>query len=188
MENGEIHIFLDMDGVLSDFVGGCEQEFDCDLSDIDNWGFWSEIGISSNQFWSTIQDNPRFWFDLDPYPWSRDLVNLCLEKTQGNVTIITSPDMAAHTYGQKAGWVMKFYPGLARKLFVGPQKHLLAQSNRILIDDSDDNIKKFKKAGGKTITFPQKWNRLNFNFDEVSVNPIGYMEEQIDSQINNIVQ
>lgn len=188
MPKENIHIFLDLDGVLSDFVGGCEEEFDCDLSDISNWGFWSEIGISKNEFWKRIQSNPRFWFDLKPYPWARNLVNLCMEKTKGNVTIVTSPDMAAHTYGQKAGWVMKFYPGLSRKLFVGPQKHLLAQPNRILIDDADSNIKKFREAGGKAITFPQKWNKRGFNFKESDLNPIETISNEIDSRIENIVQ
>lgn len=188
MDKENIHIFLDMDGVLSDFVGGCEKEFDCDLSDIDNWGFWSKIGISKHEFWNRIQQNKRFWFDLEPYSWARDLVNFCMELTKGDVTIVTSPDMSAHTYGQKAGWVMKFFPGLARKLFVGPQKHLLAQEGRILIDDSNKNIDDFKKAGGHTILFPQKWNRVGWNFQEEDFNPLAYVEEQFDLITENIVQ
>lgn len=194
MSKENIHIFLDLDGVLANFVGGVEKEFDVKLDDLSSWGMADKINkkkgtnLTTKEFWKRIQENPRFWFDLEPYPWARDLVNLTMEKTKGNVTIVTSPDMAAHTYGQKAGWVMKFYPGLARKLFVGPQKHLLAQPNRILIDDSDDNIKKFKEAGGKTITFPQKWNSTGFNFFESQANPIGYIEENLDVKIANIVQ
>lgn len=189
MRSEDIHIFLDLDGVLANFVGGVEEEFDADLSNLDHWGIWKSLDISSHDFWNKLRDNPRFWFDLEPYPWARDLVNLCLEKSKGNTTIVTSPDMTAHTYGQKAAWIMKFYPGLARKFFVGPEKHLLAQPDRILIDDADSNIEKFHKAGGRTITFPQKWNKAGFNFfEEKSPNPIGYIRDQLDSKIAIIEQ
>ena len=41
---------------------------------------------------------------------------------------------------------------------IGPRKELNAKSGAILIDDSDDNIRKYREAGGTAILFPQPWN------------------------------
>ncbi len=161
----EYHILLDLDGVLSNFVGGVEKEFDVDLSDLDSWAMHKHMGMTSTAFWKKIQQNPRFWADLEPYPWARDLVNYALEKTGGNVTIVTSPDMSVSTYTQKAYWVSQHFPSLMRKLFIGPQKWLMAKPTHILIDDSDSNIKDFRKHGGIGVTFPQPWNEAKTTWE-----------------------
>lgn len=159
------HILLDMDGVLSNFIGGVERLFDVDMSGLTTWNIRKALNalperepITAEQFWETIQSNPRFWADLEPYPWARDVVNWALEKTKGNMTIVTSPDMAVSTYSQKAYWVNRHFPSLMRKLFIGPEKHLMAKPKHILIDDSDSNVEKFIKHGGIGVTFPQPWN------------------------------
>jgi hypothetical protein len=41
----------------------------------------------------------------------------------------------------------------------GPQKFRMAREGAVLIDDSDDQCRRFWDAGGKAITFPQRWNK-----------------------------
>lgn len=157
----EPHIMLDLDGVLADFVGGCEKLFSSDLKELDIWDIPKYIHMSPSAFWKTIQEEKYFWAELKPYPWARDVVNNCLEFTGGNVSIVTNPALDPNCAGQKIWWINHYYPGLAREFFIGPQKHLLAKPNHILIDDSEFNCKKFKEYGGKAILFPQKWNNLD---------------------------
>lgn len=188
-----LHILLDIDGVLADFVGGVEKEFDVDLSDLEAWGMATaisakkDINLTKNQFWNKIQSNDRFWADLEPYPWAFDLVDM-LKREVGpkKITLVTSPDMAVKTYTQKAYWVGKHFPDLIRQFFIGPQKWLMAKENRILIDDSDFNIKNFEKHGGYGLTFPQKWNQKGFSFlsEATGANPVEWTKQKI----TNIVQ
>lgn len=174
-------ILIDMDGVLADFVGGVEEEFDVDLTGIDHWGMWDEIGISPEEFWKTIQQNNRFWADLKPYPWARSLINTVDEWAKGDTCIVTSPDRAVSTFAQKAYWVYNHFPHYNRKLFIGARKELMADDTTILIDDSQKNCDKFKDHGGSAITFPQLWNDLN---QEPDMSCIKHVEASIEEIVN----
>lgn len=154
----EPHIFLDMDGVLTNFVGGVEKVFDTDLSELNTWNVATYLGISSHEFWGKIRQHPHFWAELEPYPWARDLVGLCQEKTKGNVSIATSPTADPNCAGQKMWWIGHRYPGFRRSFLIGSQKYLLAKPHHLLIDDSNDNCVEFGRYGGEVVVFPQKWN------------------------------
>lgn len=154
----EPHIFLDMDGVLVDFVGGVAKEFNADLSELDHWNINKALCMSATDFWTRLQENKRFWAELEAYPWTRELVHTCLDLTGGNVTIATSPTMDVNCASQKMYWIGKFFPQFNRTMLIGPQKHLLAKQHHILIDDSQKNCDKFEEYGGRAIVFPQLWN------------------------------
>lgn len=167
------HIFLDIDGVLADFMGGVSELFDKDVTAHDSWNVYDALDLSPQEFWGKISQTQMFWANLKPYPWARDLVNLCLETTKGNVTLVTSPSYDAKCYAEKYVWVRKHFPTMTRKLFIGPEKHLLAKPNTILIDDNDSNCRKFREAGGKVITFPQPWNEERY----ANVKKFDFIEE-----------
>ena len=190
MENkDEYHILLDMDGVITNFVGGVEKHFKVDLSNLKSWNMVSEINkqrenlnLTTSQFWKSLHKRRgEFWVSLEPYPWARDLINLCLEKTKGNVTIVTSPSMATSCASGKTYWLARHYPSLVRKLLIGPEKHLMAKPNHVLIDDSDSNIDNFKSYGGKVIIFPQKWNKKARSPYDIDV--ISHISVLLDSHI-----
>lgn len=179
-ENEISHALLDMDGVIVNFVGGVEKKFDVDLSDLRGFQIPTKIGITPKAFWEKLHEDPRFWADLEPYPWARDLVNICLEKTTGNVTFTTSPDMSITCASQKVWWIAQHFPAFSRKFLIGPEKHLLAKPNHVLIDDSQRNIDLFREHGGQALAFPQLWNEVG---EKPNVGSVEYISDKLDELI-----
>lgn len=153
------HIFADMDGVIVNFPKGVEKVLAVDLSELDRYEIDEYLGISTSEFWKAIDEVETFWEDLEPYPWTIDLIEMLLEVSNGNLTIATSPSADPHCACQKLKWIQKHLPAqLYRKVLIGPQKHLLAAPGRVLIDDSPEKTSRFQQAGGIAILFPQPYN------------------------------
>ena len=86
-----MHIYIDMDGVVADFVAGAcrvhgrtiSEEADADTRDF--YKSWlvtdNEIVqhcMTTEEFWSPINAlGAKFWEDLPVYPWAVDLVAYC---------------------------------------------------------------------------------------------------------------
>jgi hypothetical protein len=167
------HIYLDMDGVLCDFVGAALR-IHKRLDALDHWpaGEWDiakVLGISTDEFWAPIDHHAEhFWAGLEPYPWLNNLVNL-LESTGAPITIASSPSYDPYSAAGKLMWLKKHLPQFKRRYLLGGEKHLLARPNAVLIDDNDQGVYQFHTAGGWGITFPQPWNQLSFVGESVKV-------------------
>ena len=159
-------IFLDMDGVLVDFVSAalaCHGAPDL----LDNWppGEWSVpqvLGISKEEFWRAIDAQGHvFWANLCPYPWTRQLVDMVASLDPG-WTIATAPSRNPACPQGKISWMRSHLDeGNGRpfmRFMIGRDKHALAAPRCILVDDSDEKIDAFNEAGGIGILFPQPWN------------------------------
>lgn len=152
-------IFLDLDGVLADFVSSALRALgrEIDLNQrveysIENW-----FGISSREFWETIDSfGEEFWSEMELYPWAKDMVKR-LEKT-ADTYILSSPSRNPVSSSGKVAWVRKHFPSLRSKIILTKHKHLLSSAGRFLIDDSEHKINPFVKAGGGGFLFPQPWN------------------------------
>ena len=157
-------IFLDLDGVCANFVDSAivanKLEFSHD--DVTEYGFWSLAGISSNQFWKAIDSHPNFWEGMASYPWFERLKEMV---GQYEFHVCTSPSKSPSCFSGKATWIADNFGSQFRDFFLTPQKHLLAGPNRILIDDSDDKIQRFRNHGGHGILFPQPWNENRRSVD-----------------------
>ena len=163
MEN-KIITFLDLDGVLANFVDGALKELGITENYTVGPGYnieeWEGVNLTTRQFWSVVdKTNEKFWLDLEPYPWTFELFDLCKEYSD-EVYFLTSPARNPYCSAGKMQWIIKHFPKMRRNTILTPQKHLLAGPNRFLIDDSEHKVDPFTDHGGTGILFPQPWNRL----------------------------
>lgn len=151
-----MHILLDCDGVLADFVGAAA-EVHGKSPDILAWDFWIEWGLEPEEFWAPLATRD-FWLGIKPYHWANELLEGLREV--GDVTICTAP-MHLNTevcVGAKLDWLESYFGIRPEDVLLTRKKWLCASKNTVLIDDSDDNVGQFWRAGGSAILFPQPWN------------------------------
>lgn len=154
-------IFLDMDGVICDFVAGAaalhnltglyEENNDYDIvkvSGLDAASFWSPMGYD-------------FWANL---PWTehgKELVGILEERFgQSNICILSSPCKTRGCADGKIAWLEQFLPQYGRQYFLGPKKRFGAHPGICLVDDHDVNVDTFVAGGGQGVVVPAPWNRL----------------------------
>lgn len=168
--------FIDMDGVLVDFVSGvCEAHGRPDpYKSVDSIGIFDmeELwGITPDEFWKPTL-KAGFWESLKKTPEADDLVSTCFRKFgANNCAILTSPSSDPSCVPGKCAWMREHFPILAKTMIFTSAKQFLAHKGSILIDDRDENVDKFEAAGGKAIRFPRIWNRNSSHFRY----PMGYV-------------
>lgn len=126
-------IFVDMDGVLSDFDthGHAHGKYDAK-----GQPKWNELDFN---WWATMpafDGMKEFYADL---------------KTIGNVRMLTSPTLSSECYRGKAEWVEKQWGkwGLQDLIICrAGDKQFFARPNHILVDDRQKNIDEWVAAGG----------------------------------------
>ena len=155
--------FLDMDGVLSDFVGGACKAHGRTIYDkpehIGKFDMEKLWGISVAEFWKPT-DNYDFWFNLEKTPEADRLVDLAYRSFgRENVAILTSPSLNKECIPAKRDWLKKYYPGLNKTMICAYGKGFLAGPGRVLVDDRDRNIEDFRQDGGMVVLVPRLWNK-----------------------------
>jgi hypothetical protein len=155
--------FLDMDGVLVDFVAGVLKHYGLPPATVvDTWNFDLELcqkfALSRDAFWQAFGQD--FWEGLD---WTADGRHLltCAEVCFGpeNVFLLSSPCRTHGCLEGKNRWVARHLPDYQRRLFLGSAKHAFASASKVLVDDSDDNVARFRAAGGHAVLVPRPWNQ-----------------------------
>lgn len=156
--------FLDMDGVLADFVSAA-----CDVHgrpnpyvDPKNYGIWEMDkiwGMTAKEFWAPM-GREGYWLGMQKLKDADALVDV-LSQYFGldNICILSSPSLSPYCVPEKRQWLKQHFPMLANNVLFGSAKQFLAGPGRYLVDDYDKNIDKFVKFGGTGITYPQMWNR-----------------------------
>lgn len=168
--------YLDLDGVLVDFVRGtfALHERHLHLEDV-TWGFPAQIGFTGVEdptFWAPM--GMEFWSSL---PWTDEGPSLLslLETLFGDrIVLMTSPCDTPGAVEGKVEWIRKNLPNYRRRFFVGPPKHLAAGPGKILIDDYEGNADSFVAEGGQAVLVPRPWNRrrnqtIRGDFDPILV-------------------
>ena len=155
-------IFLDMDGVLCDFASAAfavhGRMYVPSEYPACRWDIASVIGVSTEVFWQKIhQQGESFWEELEPYPWTMDLVREL--RNLDRVVIATSPSRCPTSYAGKRRWLIRHGLGDMDAMF-GSQKWLMAKPGRWLIDDNPDNLTSWVEAGGNGYCVPQPWNKV----------------------------
>lgn len=151
-------IFLDMDGVVADFVGAACKVHGKEVEGVDCWNFFEKWGISEDEFWEPVNAGGRdFWANLEPFPWFDELVS-AVKAADKDFFVLTKPSRQASCLAGKLDWIHRHFGSRFRNYIFAPDKSPLAAPGRLLIDDSDDNVKGFREAGGVAYLFPQPWN------------------------------
>lgn len=149
-------VFLDMDGVLCDFVAAAGNAFAAKNFNPSEFDVCKQLGVSLSSFWKKIDQTPDFWINLKPYPWFHELVDFVEQRS--DFFLLSAPSLDSSSYAGKREWVEKYFGRHFNRLILTKHKYLLADPNAVLIDDSEKNCQKFEDAGGRIILFPQPWN------------------------------
>lgn len=164
-------VFLDMDGVIADFVGAiCKAHGRVTpytrpeaLGKFDTEKLW---GLTSEQFWSPIATNSfEFWDDIPKTPEADEIVKLAtLEFGIENVAILTAPSKDHGSVPGKRAWMSRYYPCFAKRMIfaTASAKKFCAGPGKYLIDDKDTNVDEFDEAGGVGILVPRPWNAEHY--------------------------
>lgn len=161
--------YIDMDGVLADFVGGMCQvhgkpsPYDPTnqqtLGRFDMEKLW---GMSPSQFWYKAEE-PEFWCNLEKTSEADEIVELAVGGFGlENVAVLTAPPLSMGAVPGKRIWMKKHYPQLAKRMIFTGAKEFIAAPGRMLIDDKDSNVDGWEDEGGDGILLPRLWNRRHF--------------------------
>jgi len=158
-------IFLDMDGVLTDFMNHCMNYLNIPEETYFEQGVWDTtpamakaLGISTKEFWNAL--NHHFWATMPQTWFANELLRAVYESVgPNNVRILSAPACDESAKG-KLMWLEHQLP----ELYNNKQYHLthlkedMAHPNHVLIDDRDKNILAWQKAGGIGLLVPTKYN------------------------------
>ena len=142
-------IYVDMDGVIADFFGGLERYYG-----VPHWKVLKEDSIRQLK-------GTNFFYTLDPYETSGDLIDFVRNLTNGDWAINTSPlrgDRDNSAYWKRR-WLVEhgFFPSADRFIVTGRKENYatspLDGMPNILIDDKPSNIKAFESKGGIGIRY-----------------------------------
>lgn len=134
------------------------------------------------------RDNIKIFEACECYSWTNELIDLCLKYADRVCFLSCVGYSYPNGFTEKINWLIKHK--LNKKnvgiiLMKNREKALLVSDNGpvCLIDDYQDNIDEFTKAGGYGILFPALYNK---NIKIHLQNPVAYVENQIKQQLNNI--
>jgi 5'(3')-deoxyribonucleotidase len=164
-----VRIYVDMDGVLANFMHGALSLFG--KESLLEKGAWPEaitdvtkaIGISGEEFWAEVlHHGVGFWENLGRYGWTKPFIKDLEKASGGEVYILSSPGhglLAGQAIHGKMIWLCKHLPKYGYEHFIFTrEKYLLARPGAILIDDFSEAVDKFGEAGGYGILFRMPWN------------------------------
>ena len=169
-------IFLDLDGVIVDFISGVLEWYNIDKQHDDMVG-WNDIitasGKSTVKFWQGL-DSRDFWLGLKKYEYADEILDM-VSRAEADTCILTSP--AFHIAGYRQDWIQDNMPDYFTegRYLIGPAKAYCSYQGAFLIDDSDSNCKLFDKFDGVSILFPQPWN----NMREYAPDNVKWLEEEL---------
>lgn len=130
-EGSSYKIYLDMDGVITDFEGA----------------FNNLTGKKPKEvphFWEYLKDNSNFWTKMSWYPGGK-LIWAFVKNL--NPFILSAPIQDPSCIIGKGEWIDKNLGRDIPRIF-DAQKWKYANSHSILIDDLPKNIKAWEKNGG----------------------------------------
>lgn len=162
-------IFLDVDEVLVDWVGGVLSLYGWDHEylhrlwakhDPRPWDLFSVLPVSSYLAWNRIDEaGAEFWANLQPLPWMRELYETC--SAFAPTVLLTSPSEHSSSHAGKVQWMQREFGSNFRDYLIGSVKHRCAHPGALLIDDSPRNCESFVEHGGHAILFPGVGNDLH---------------------------
>lgn len=144
-------LFIDMDGVLVDFI-----------KQVEKYHFFNGSNADKINWDALIAEGPSFWSEMDWLPGAKaaftELKELA-KKENFELNILSSIDFEEGVAGKKE-WILKKadFP-LDKVIFVlNPEdKAKYASEDAILVDDREVCFFPFREAGGKVVPFT-KWD------------------------------
>lgn len=152
-------IFLDMDGVIADFVGAILTAAGYSVKDckVGEWDLRKALPALNDRAFNDFCSRQEFWAALAQTDEAAAIVCSCL-KSQRQVAVITDPGEWSEAVNGKKAWISKHFPELRDSLIFTGAKHLCASPRALLIDDNPKHVQAFRARGGAGILVPRIWN------------------------------
>lgn len=176
--------FLDMDGVIADFMGSlCAAHGKTspyvdskNLGTFDTEKIW---GISDREFWAPVAKNSYdFWKGIEK-THDADGIVAAVEEAFGreNVCILTAPSKDPGSVPGKREWIARNYPQFNKRMIfaTASTKQFMAGIDKVLVDDKDTNVDEFRKSGGAAVLVPRQWNEDYL----LSVNTLKHVQNRL---------
>lgn len=166
-------VFLDMDGVLVDFVGGLHTALGVDYDpknypyEASKYDMFEDLCAKTNGRVSMDNlyracDSREFWANLKWDPMGKEILDSIAKvydmDYDKKICICTSPMANPDAWAGKVEWLNKNLGWCKHIAIMTAPKHLLAKPGAVLIDDKDSNVEQFQKHGGAAFLVPQPWN------------------------------
>lgn len=184
--NTKLQIFLDMDGVIADFVGAIHKAHGREYcySDLAVRGQF-EIppiwGCTAEEFWKP--DSSEFWDSIEPMPDAGEIVSILSGLIDSSeIAVLTSPSDGSGCVPGKRAWIKRYFPQLQKNMIFTSAKQFLAGPDKLLVDDRDKNVADFRKYGGQAILIPRHWNSLHHKSERV----IHHLKDEIMMEVFGI--
>lgn len=131
------NLYVDLDGVLTNFNKGYQDLTGVDLSkeSYEDEEIWKQIDSAGCDFWINLEwtnDGKKLWNYIEKY----------------EPQILSSPSKKDSSRVGKHKWVNRELPGTHLILRSAGNKKEFASTNSILIDDREKNINDWKMSGG----------------------------------------
>lgn len=154
-------IYLDLDGVLTDWESGVLKLFETPLDGYKSTygeNIHDYLGVTKGELWKRInRAGEGFWSNLQPLSWARELHEELSRMDE--VVILTSPSAHGSSAAGKVKWMKDFFGHGFEDYIITPRKELLAKPENVLIDDREKKVDAFTREGGIGILFPRPYNR-----------------------------
>lgn len=184
-------VYLDCDGVLSDFVGKVA-ELKGLPHDLERWPYtpgidaFEVMGIDRAEVMDLM--GAQQVRSMSEMPDARliylAVLVFCKRHCGGELpTLVTKCFPTPGSYSGKFRWIEEHFPELAYKpKLIGWHgcKSDLAAPGRILIDDEFGNVVAWKAGGGEAILVPRPWGVLHEQAGEAT--------QEVAAQLSNIVR
>jgi hypothetical protein len=149
--------WFDLDGVLVDASQGFAEVFGVDYPTsgmVEHDWILRAAGITPMEFMTRMDQLPmEFWRDLEPLPWTADLVQF-LDLEFESWHIVSHAVWAPSCWHGKAEWVRRFlgrdYLSRLHLIGYGSTKASLATPGAMLVDDRGQNCVEWSAAGGRS--------------------------------------
>lgn len=153
-------ILIDTDGVLRDFVGGCEERYETKFDFTNSRSIQKLLDKTHHEFISDL-DDCRFWMRLKPTKEAQSIIKMVHKYfKEEDIYIVSASYQTPRILAGCILWYKQYFPSFVehKKIIFINEKHLLASLNTILLDDHTETCKAFSNRSGWTILFPRPWN------------------------------
>lgn len=162
------YVYLDLDGVLVDWIGRVHEVLDLPYS-YDTYKYprglwhWNHYGGPADKVIDSACIG-SFWVGCKWMHDGKEILDAVQEITTPRLLTCPMPNPMS-AYG-KVLWVKREIPRLLHHLIITPlDKSFVAAPNALLIDDNDRNVNSFRDAGGRAILVPRPWNSDHLTAD-----------------------
>lgn len=184
-----MHILLDLDQVLTDFIGASCVKFGVPYDKLLSvWEpghydirvplgkFRPDIAKEPALFWNDLNEDEAFWAHMPELPWADRVIDL-VRRMDPDFEVITTASQCPSSWAGKVRWVQRkfgrHFPH--KRLDITGHKERRAKPGVVLIDDTQTNCTRFTDCGGTAVLFPAIHNRYHAE----SANPIPRFEKAL---------